>query len=378
MQAELSTLRFMPAFIVHLKFYDWILMGAVLILIAIGIITLFSLAEVSPTPFFKKQLLWSGIGLLFLILVSLVDFRMFRTQSAAVFLLYVFSVTLLVAVILSGFTVRGVEAWLRAGKVFFQPVELAKLVIVIVLAKFFSKRHIEIFRVQHLLVSAFYVAIPAVLVLLQPDLGSTIVLGAIWVAIVVFSGIKIRHFFMLIFLVVVMAFAGWSFLLAPYQKERVTAFLNPYADPQGAGYQMIQSLIAVGSGQLWGKGLGYGSQSHLHFLPEAETDFIFAAFAEEWGFVGIIVLLSLLLIILWRVIWIGIRSDDNFSRLYALGFAALIFTQSFIHIGMNMGVMPITGLTLPFVSYGGSSLVSLLIGIGILQNIKIYSRLKIE
>lgn len=368
----------MPAFIVHLKFYDWILMGAVLILIAIGIITLFSLAEVSPTPFFKKQLLWSGIGLLFLILVSLVDFRMFRTQSAAVFLLYVFSVTLLVAVILSGFTVRGVEAWLRAGKVFFQPVELAKLVIVIVLAKFFSKRHIEIFRVQHLLVSAFYVAIPAVLVLLQPDLGSTIVLGAIWVAIVVFSGIKIRHFFMLIFLVVVMAFAGWSFLLAPYQKERVTAFLNPYADPQGAGYQMIQSLIAVGSGQLWGKGLGYGSQSHLHFLPEAETDFIFAAFAEEWGFVGIIVLLSLLLIILWRVIWIGIRSDDNFSRLYALGFAALIFTQSFIHIGMNMGVMPITGLTLPFVSYGGSSLVSLLIGIGILQNIKIYSRLKIE
>lgn len=378
MQAELSTLRFMPAFIVHLKFYDWILMGAVLILIAIGIITLFSLAEVSPTPFFKRQLLWSGIGLLFLILVSLVDFRMFRTQSAAVFLLYVFSVTLLVAVILSGFTVRGVEAWLRAGKVFFQPVELAKLVIVIVLAKFFSKRHIEIFRVQHLLVSAFYVAIPAVLVLLQPDLGSTIVLGAIWVAIVVFSGIKIRHFFMLIFLVVVMAFAGWSFLLAPYQKERVTAFLNPYADPQGAGYQMIQSLIAVGSGQLWGKGLGYGSQSHLHFLPEAETDFIFAAFAEEWGFVGIIVLLSLLLIILWRVIWIGIRSDDNFSRLYALGFAALIFTQSFIHIGMNMGVMPITGLTLPFVSYGGSSLVSLLIGIGILQNIKIYSRLKIE
>ena len=137
---------------------------------------------------------------------------------------------------------------------------------------------------------------------------------------------------------------------------------------------MLQSMIAVGSGRVWGKGLGYGSQTHLHFLPEAETDFIFAAFVEEWGFIGTIILLLLLLIVLWRIVRIGMYSSDNFSSVYCHGFAAWIFVQSFIHIGMNMGVLPITGITLPFVSYGGSSLVTLLIGVGIVQNIKINAR----
>jgi rod shape determining protein RodA len=362
----------------HIRRYDWLLMGAVLLLMALGLLSLFSLSSVSAFPFFGRQLLWAGVGLVFLFFASLVDFRLYKTQSYVVLFFYGITLVLLAIPLLGNFTVRGVQAWLTFGSVFLQPVELAKLALIILLAKYFSKRHIEIYRIQHLIVSGVYLAVPAILVLLQPDLGSAVVLMFIWIAVVVFSGMKLRHFFVLTLLAVILTVFAWGFFLAPYQKDRITTFLNPYDDPQGAGYQMIQSMIAVGSGKLWGKGLGYGSQTHLHFLPESETDFIFATFAEEWGFVGSLVLLALVFVVLWRIIRIGLVNSDNFSRLYTLGFAALIFSQAFIHIGMNMGVLPITGITLPFVSYGGSSLVTLLIGVGILQNIKINSRRELE
>lgn len=364
----------MGAVFLHIRRYDWLLTGAVFLLVALGLLSLFSLSEASSFPFFKRQLLWTGLGIICLVLASIIDFRIFRTQSIIVFLLYLVAVALLGGVLAGGIAVRGIEAWFKLGSVFFQPVELTKLILIILFAKFFSKRHIEIYRIQHLLVSGAYLALPAALVLLQPDMGSAIVLAAIWAAIVVFSGMKLRHFLLLLILGLLAAGVFWMQVLEPYQRSRITAFFDPYADSKGAGYQMIQSMIAVGSGKIWGKGLGYGSQSHLNFLPEAETDFIFAAFAEEWGFAGVIMMLALLGIILWRIIHIGILATDNFSRLYTLGFAALIFVQSFIHIGMNMGVLPITGITLPFVSYGGSSLVTLLTGVGILQSIKINAR----
>jgi len=370
--------NFMSAFLYHIRRYDWLLMGAILLLIALGTISLFSLSSVSTSQFFVRQIIWIGVGLMLMIVMSLVDFRIFKTQSYVVLFFYGATLILLAIPLLSNFTVRGVQAWITFGSVFVQPVELAKLALIILLAKFFSKRHIEIYRIQHLIVSGVYLAIPAGLVLLQPDLGSAVVLIFIWVAVVVFSGMKLRHFFVLVLLAVILSVTAWMFLLAPYQQARITTFLNPYSDPQGAGYQMIQSMIAVGSGKIWGKGLGYGSQTHLHFLPEAETDFIFATFAEEWGVVGSFAMLALIFVVLWRIIRIGQLSSDNFSRLYTLGFAALIFSQAFIHIGMNMGVLPITGITLPFVSYGGSSLVTLLIGMGILQNIKINSRRELE
>lgn len=368
----------MSAFLVHLKRYDWFLTGAVLLLIAFGLISLFSLSGSSVFPYFERQTVWVGLGLALMVVSSFIDFRLFRTQGYAVLLFYTAVILLLVLVLLVDSKVRGIEAWLRIGGLVFQPVELAKLALIILLAKFFSKRHIEIYRIQHLAVSAVYMAIPTLLVLLQPDLGSAIILISIWVAMVVFSGMKLKHFFLLILLAAILFIVAWSLVLEPYQQSRITSFLNPYKDPKGAGYQMIQSMIAVGSGRIWGKGLGYGSQTHLHFLPEAETDFIFAAFAEEWGFIGITIMFVLFFLVLWRILMIGVRASDNFSRLYTLGFAALIFVQSFIHIGMNMGLMPVTGLTLPFVSYGGSSLVTLLIGVGILQNIKINSRREIE
>ena len=182
----------------------------------------------------------------------------------------------------------------------------------------------------------------------------------------------------LLLLGAILAGGFWHWGLADYQKSRITSFLDPYEDPQGAGYQMIQAMIAVGSGRIWGKGLGYGSQSHLNFLPEPQADFIFAAFAEEWGFIGTVLLFAILSVLLWRIIAIGIQSADNFSRLYALGFAALIFTQSFIHLGANMGILPITGITLPFMSYGGSSVITLFLGVGILQNIYMNARREVE
>lgn len=362
----------------HVAKFDWLLLGAVFCLIILGIITLFSLSGVSVFPFFERQLYWIVLGVAAMIGVSFIDFRLFRTQSMAVLLLYLFAVLLLLGLLLGGSSVRGVESWFRAGFFSFQPVELAKIALLILLAKFFSKRHVEIYRVEHLFVSALYVGIPALLVLLQPDLGSAMILGVIWLSIVIFSGIKLRHLFVLLILAFVLAAASWQWTLVPYQKSRITAFLNPYADPRGAAYQMLQSMIAVGSGKIWGKGIGYGSQTHLHFLPEAETDFIFAAYAEEWGLAGITALILILFLLLWRIARISMHASDNFSRLYALGFGAMIFAQATIHIGMNMGMFPITGLTLPFVSYGGSSLVMLLVGVGILQNIKINSRREIE
>lgn len=353
-------------------------MGAVLMLVAIGLISLYSLSGVSAFPFFDRQLVWAGIGLILLGATSFIDFRMFRTESMIVFLLYLLSVLLLAVILIVGSRIHGVKAWFQIGGVALQPVELAKLTLIILLAKFFSKRHIEIYRIRHLVVSGLYLAVPTVLVLIQPDLGSAIVLIATWLAVVLFSGMKLRHFFSLVLIGAVLVLIAWFAVLLPYQKLRIISFLDPYRDPKGAGYQMIQSMIAVGSGQVWGKGLGYGSQSHLHFLPESQTDFIFAAFAEEWGYVGTLILLALFFIVLWRILRIGIRAQDNFSRLYTLGFAALIFTQAFIHIGMNMAIMPITGITLPFVSYGGSSLVMMLVGVGIVQNIKINARREVE
>lgn len=358
----------------HVKRYDWLLMGAVLLLLILGLLSLFSLSEVSSSKFFQKQLLWAVLGLVCLVIASFIDFRLFKTQSFVVLFFYLVAVALLAVVLAGSFTLR----WIQFGGFFLQPVEPTKLSLIILLAKFFSKRHIEIYRIGHLLISGAYFFLPALLVFLQPNLGSALVLVAIWLAIVAFSGMRLKHLVIFFLLSSVVSLGAWNFALAPYQKSRITSFINPYADPKGAGYQVIQSMIAVGSGRIWGKGLGYGSQSHLNFLPEAETDFIFAAFAEEWGFVGVAAMLVLISMVLWRILRIGQLASDNFSRLYAMGFAALIFVQSFIHIGMNMGILPITGLTLPFVSYGGSSLVTLLMGVGILQNIKMNSRREIE
>jgi len=227
---------------------------------------------------------------------------------------------------------------------------------------------VEIARLVHLFISFVYVAIPMALVMLQPDLGSAIVLGAIWLGMALVGGIKLRHLIFLFFTGLLVAAVAWNFFLLPYQKIRITAFINPQGDIRGAGYHAQQSVIAIGSGEIFGKGIGFGTQSRLEFLPEHETDFIFAAFAEEWGFIGVLFLLLFFGIIVWRVLRVGIYGESNFEKLYAAGLAILLLFQSAIHIGMNAGVLPITGLGMPFLSYGGSSLVSLFLALGILES----------
>lgn len=354
-----------------LKNFDWVLFAAICCLVAVGLMTLWSL---SPEHFFWRQVVWVLFGALLLFLFAGLDYRIFRNHSGIVLGLLAGGTLLLFLLIFFGPITRGVASWFHIGSAAFQPTELMKLFLIIILAKFFSARHVAIYQIRHLFVSGLYMIFPTLLVVAQPDLGSAFILIMLWVSLASFSGIRARHFAGLFFIGLVLAVLSWIFILQPYQKERIFGFLDPWRDPQGAGYNIIQAVTAVGSGSILGKGIGYGTQSHLNFLPEAETDFIFAAFAEETGFLGSILLLGFFAFFLWRIIRIGGEAEDNFSKLFALGFSALVFFQFLVHVGANLGILPVTGVTLPFVSYGGSSVVTLMIGVGILESIRIHSR----
>jgi rod shape determining protein RodA len=259
--------------------------------------------------------------------------------------------------------------WFRVGLLNFAPVELAKISIILLLAKYFSSRHVEVYQVRHIIASAIYAALPTGLVLLQPDLGSALILVFIWLGIVLLSGMKQRHLLIVLMTGLVIASLAWSFALKPYQHQRILTFLNPANDPLGSSYNLIQSKIAIGSGGLWGQSLGHGTQGQYNFLPERQTDFIFAVFAEEWGFIGVLFLFVLLAVFFWRLIRIILASANNFFRLFVAGYAIMIFAQIFINIGMSLGLLPITGISLPFLSYGGSNLLINFVGLGIAQNI---------
>lgn len=351
---------------------DWWLAGSMLLLVTIGLVAVWSYSP-PASSLFIRQLVWVGISILAFLGFSLVDYRIFRNHGQLLASLFLVVVVLLAGLLVFAPATRGVQGWFRFGSASVQPVELAKLTLVIVLAKYFSRRHIEIARIRHLLISGAYAGVAIGLVLLQPDLGSAFILAAIWVAIVLFSGIRLRHLLTAGALGATLAIIAWFSFLAPYQKERISAFFDPYRDPQGAGYNAIQSMIAAGSGRLWGKGIGYGTQSHLNFLPEAETDFIFAAFTEETGFIGAAILVGLFAFLLWRVIKIGKNAHDNFAKLFALGFASFIFFEMFVHIAINLGLLPVTGIVLPLISYGGSSLITTFVGLGVIESIRIHS-----
>jgi rod shape determining protein RodA len=233
-------------------------------------------------------------------------------------------------------------------------------------------RHIEMYRIKHILLSGAYFLAPSILLFFQPDLGSVLILAALWAGILIVSGIKIRHFLILCFCFLLILIFSWFFLLREYQKERIISFLQPQLEPLGMGWSQTQAKIAIGSGGIFGKGIGKGSQTQYGFLPEPQTDFIFAALAEETGLIGVSVLLFLFSVFLWRVFKIALLAQTNFPRLFSVGFAILLISQIFIHIGMNLGILPIIGISLPLVSYGGSSLIATLIGLGILQSIKIH------
>lgn len=358
-------------FLKKLKDIDWVLFFSVIPIVCFGLVTMNSF--IVDTSFFDKQLVWFSISVVVFFLLSLVDFRFLRRTRVIVWL-YLITTILLLSLFVLGSVYKGSQSWLNIGGFTFQPVELAKIVLILLLAKYFSRRHIEIKNIRHILVSGFYSFIFFVLVALQPDFGSALIIFLLWFGMVMVSGISKKHL-ITVFLVGTIAFAGlWNLAFQDYQKARIMTFINPLADIQGTGYNAFQSTVAVGSGKILGKGIGYGTQSHLEFLPEYETDFIFAAFAEEWGFVGILVLLSLYLTMIWRILINSMYGSTNFEILFGIGLAILYMSHLFIHVGMNIGLMPVTGLTLPFMSYGGTSLLLSFAGLGILMGMRKYNR----
>ena len=295
---------------------DWFALGAAALLSLLGLVTMNSF--VPGDPFFLRQGIWIAISVAAYFGASVVDWRFLRRGSFAAWA-YVALIVPLLLLLALGTAVKGAKSWLSFGSLGIQPIELAKLALIIALSKYFSRRHIEIRNIRHILVSGVYAAIVFVLVALQPDLGGAIIVGLIWFGMVLVSGISRKHL-MLVFTIGLVAFSAlWFGGLHDYQKQRIMTFIHPLADIHGAGYNAYQSTVAVGSGELFGKGIGYGTQSKLRFLPEYQTDFIFAAFAEEWGFVGIAIVFSLYGVIFWRILRSAGRGASNFETLFAIG-----------------------------------------------------------
>lgn len=350
---------------------DWFALCAATILALLGLVTMNSFTP--GDPFFVRQSIWIAISLAVYFGASFVDWRFLRRGSVAAWAYAALIVPLMLLLIL-GTAVKGAKSWLSFGSLGIQPIELAKLALIVALAKYFSRRHIEIRNIRHIFVSGVYAAIVFVLVALQPDLGGAIIVGLIWFGMVLVSGISRKHL-ALVFGVALIAFSVlWLFGLRDYQKERLMTFVHPLADIHGAGYNAYQSTVAVGSGELFGKGIGYGTQSKLRFLPEYQTDFIFAAYAEEWGFVGIAMVFALYGVIFWRIIHSAGRGASNFETLFALGILCYFAAHFILHVGINMGLLPVTGTTIPFMSYGGSHLLVEFLCLGMLAGMNRYSR----
>lgn len=363
----------------RVKEFDWILIGAIILLLIIGVLSIASTSVARTGAFliFKKQIAFVIIGLALLFLFSFIDYRFLRNYPSVILTLYIISIVLLILLFIFGSRIKGSVSWFRfsspLGSLGFEPVEVTKFVLIALLAKYFSSRHIDFGLIRHVLISGFYIFIPVLLVLLQPDLGSAMLLVVIWIGIMLCSGIRIKHLLTLLLIFVILAGLGFELFLKDYQRDRILTFFSPQKDSLGSGYNVLQSIIAIGSGGFFGKGLGHGSQSQLNFLPEQHTDFIFATIAEEWGFVGVSLILILWGIIFWRLFLIAINSNTNFARLFIFGFTVLLLAHISINIGMNMGFFPVMGIPLPMLSYGGSSLIITLATFGIIQNIKINS-----
>ena len=321
------------------------------------------------SQFFFKQLIWISVSVSIFFGLSYVDFRFLRKTWVSV-LLFVISCILLIGLFALGKATHGAISWFNLGFFSFQPADIVKLVVIIVLAKYFSRRHIEIANVRHIIVSGLYAFAVFILVLVQPDFGSAVIIFLIWLGMVLVSGISKKHLLGMAFLGILVLGGLWIFVFKDYQKARIINFVNPLTDIHDTGYNAYQSTIAVGSGELLGKGVGYGTQSRLKFLPEYQSDFIFAAFAEEWGFIGVIILFLMYGIVIFRIVFIAMRGATNFEMLFGAGMAIFLIVHFFINIGMNMQLLPVTGQTLPFLSYGGSHLVAGFAGLGILMGIR--------
>ncbi len=358
-------MRFDRRLLIH---FDWVLLGAVCLVATIGILNLYSSTsswEVGA-PVYLKQTYWLGIGLVIALTVCTIDYRHLEYLG---FPLYGLNLALLLFVLLFGKTSMGATRWINLGFFNLQPSEVMKIVIILILARYFADRHqAQGYGLGDLKIPFLLLGAPAVLIMKQPDLGTALLVLFIGATMGLFAGIRRGTLALLTLAGGFAAFGGW-FLLRDYQKERIRTFLDPERDPLGSGYHIIQSKIAVGSGGFFGKGYMQGTQSQLSFLPERHTDFAFSVFAEEWGFVGCLLLLLIYLFIIFWGIYIARRASDRFGMFLALGVVAMVFWHTVVNLGMVIGLLPVVGVPLPLFSYGGTSMVTTMIGTGLLLNV---------
>lgn len=354
------------------KGIDWLIFFSALFISIIGLITINSFS--GDNHLFIKQSISTIISLIIFFIVYSLDIRIFN-KSWVVTSFFSIATVILISLFVFGAVARGSQSWFQFGGFAFQPADIVKLILIILLAKYFSRRHKEIANIKHIIVSGIYAFILFFLVLIQPDFGSAVIVFAIWFLMVFVSGISKKHLLAVTLIMIASFICLWFFVFKDYQKDRIKTFVNPLSDIHGAGYNARQSMIAIGSGELWGKGIGYGTQSRLRFLPEYQTDFIFAAFAEEWGFVGVIILLFLYGFLIFRILKIASYGATNLEILICLGVAIYFIIHIFINIGMNLVILPVTGTPLPFMSYGGSHLLAEWIALAMVMGTRRTSRI---
>lgn len=359
----------------YLRNIDWWLVGAVCALVGIGLMLIASATHSYAVArgeawFVERQGIFFGINVLLVIFCLRFDYRLLQQIAKP---LYIFNLVLLLAVMFVGHSALGAQRWIQIGPVTIQPSEFAKAIIIICLASFLAKRAELYTDFTDYLPAVAYVFVPFVLVMRQPDLGTSLVFAVITLGMLIISGFKMRWLAMLSGAFVVLLPAFWM-ILKEYQKNRIRVFLDPELDPFGAGYHVIQSKIAIGSGLLTGKGWFSGTQSQLNFLPENHTDFVFAVAGEEFGFIGVCVILFLYGIIIWRGLTIALNAEDDFGTLLAVGITFMFTFHMFVNIGMTAGIMPVTGIPLPFLSYGVSSLTTNMFLVGLLLNIRLHKQ----
>jgi len=353
-----------------LRSFDWKLLVSVILLVAVGLTAIYSvdLSRKSELFYFKKQLFAFGIGLVLLFFISISQHTLWQFLAKW---WYLVAFLFLIGVLIFGTNIRGTRGWFTLPGFSFQPVETAKIGLILMLAYIisrFGRRYDRpLFFFGTGIVAFLYIG----LVMLQPDLGSAFLLGIIWFGLMMLVGA--RRLFLLILTggVILAGVSGWFFFFKDEQKERLATFINPEKDPLGAGYNITQSIIAIGAGRLYGRGLGFGSQSQLRFLPEARTDFVFSVIGEELGFAGVAVVLALFIVMFWRLVVFIKNSNNDFASVAASGILIMFFAQFFTNVGANIGLLPITGVTLPFVSSGGSSLIVNLVLIGLVESMMV-------
>ena len=353
----------------NFKKFDWLLFGLVIVLACISLVSLASI----DSFYFSRQVIWYGIAFLLIIFGSQIKWHWLITQGWFCRGFYWLSVALLIVPFIQPGLIRKTDSWIVLGNLQFEPVELFKIGLIIILASFFSRKYLAAWQSKHIFTSLLYTLVPAGIVIYQPDMGSAIVIIGIWLGFLLMSGINKKRFFVGLFLILLILVFMWTSILRPYQKERILGFVSPEVDPLGVNYNIIQSKIAIGSAGFFGKGFKNGTQVQFDFLPEPHTDFLLAAFVEEWGFLGGLVLMLTYLGLVFRIITIGLNLRRNDLKFIVLGAGLVFLIHFFVNIGSNLGIIPVIGIGLPFVSYGGSSLLTSALLLAMIERIKIES-----